>query len=421
MVSFSNVKEITIPNGNVKKITRNGVVLWEKNTGKLPSEYQEVEYITIPTGGYIDTQVIPSNHTTDIIFDFNTYLNDEFLFGTNVSQSWRYYFAGAFNNGYSFGHNNSDYTNYPNIWTTGQHHLLYNGDNNSVIMDGTTLESGRSIASYSNLLIGKRNSANFEGKIYYVKIINKSTGDAVRELIPCYRKSDMEVGLYDMVDDAFYVNSGTGTITQGPEILPSEEGKLPSAYKQVEYIESDGTQKIYTSYYMNVNSVIELEIYASSTTQHPPWNNGWEQVTGARYSYHHQSALQVSYNLNSHNCVIDYGTAGSGIQITPETKVAIRVQNNNHSIDNTPISQTGTFSGTCPYPLWVFDVNMAGSSEGPFTGRIYSYKISEGGTLVMNLIPCKRIVDNIIGMYDVVGKVFYINKGSGSFTAGPEV
>ena len=36
-------------------------------------------------------------------------------------------------------------------------------------------------------------------------------GELVREFIPCYRKSDKEVGLYDLVNSIFYTNAGTGT------------------------------------------------------------------------------------------------------------------------------------------------------------------------------------------------------------------
>jgi hypothetical protein len=42
----------------------------------------------------------------------------------------------------------------------------------------------------------------------------------VRDFIPCYRKSDNEIGLYDVVNGVFYANAGSGTFTKGNNITP---------------------------------------------------------------------------------------------------------------------------------------------------------------------------------------------------------
>ena len=43
----------------------------------------------------------------------------------------------------------------------------------------------------------------------------------IREFIPCYRKSDSVIGLYDIVNDVFYTNSGTGTFSKGANVVGS--------------------------------------------------------------------------------------------------------------------------------------------------------------------------------------------------------
>ena len=53
-------------------------------------------------------------------------------------------------------------------------------------------------------------------KIYYVKIYEWAT--LVRDFIPCYKKSDNVIGLYDLVGNQFYTNSWTGTFTKWPNI-----------------------------------------------------------------------------------------------------------------------------------------------------------------------------------------------------------
>lgn len=47
--------------------------------------------------------------------------------------------------------------------------------------------------------------------MHYCKIIDKSAGNVVRNLIPVYRKSDNVLGMYDTVTETLYVNSGSGS------------------------------------------------------------------------------------------------------------------------------------------------------------------------------------------------------------------
>ena len=46
-------------------------------------------------------------------------------------------------------------------------------------------------------------------RMYNVKI--RDNGNLVRDLIPCYRNSNNVIGMYDLVQDKFYTNNGTGT------------------------------------------------------------------------------------------------------------------------------------------------------------------------------------------------------------------
>ena len=53
-------------------------------------------------------------------------------------------------------------------------------------------------------------------RLYYLKMY--SDGDLVRDYVPCYRKSDSVIGLYDLVSKTFYTNQGSGTFTKGGDI-----------------------------------------------------------------------------------------------------------------------------------------------------------------------------------------------------------
>lgn len=46
----------------------------------------------------------------------------------------------------------------------------------------------------------------------------KEDGEYLQKFIPCYRKADGEIGMYDVINDVFYTNQGTGTFTKGSNV-----------------------------------------------------------------------------------------------------------------------------------------------------------------------------------------------------------
>ncbi len=58
---------------------------------------------------------------------------------------------------------------------------------------------------------------------------------------------------------------------------------------------------------------------------------------------------------------------------------------------------------------------------GAYNMKVYRLKLYENNVLVRDYVPCYRISDNVIGLYDSVNKVFYQNNGTGSFNKGNDV
>lgn len=55
-------------------------------------------------------------------------------------------------------------------------------------------------------------------------------------------------------------------------------------------------------------------------------------------------------------------------------------------------------------------------------GRFYGHAIvTNNSNEILHLVPCYRIADSVIGMYDLVAEAFYTNIGSGTFTKGDDV
>lgn len=64
---------------------------------------------------------------------------------------------------------------------------------------------------------GEFYSGSSRDMIFYGARISQGR-EIVREYIPCYRKSDGEIGLYEKYTDQFLTNQGTGTFTKGADV-----------------------------------------------------------------------------------------------------------------------------------------------------------------------------------------------------------
>ena len=56
-------------------------------------------------------------------------------------------------------------------------------------------------------------------------------------------------------------------------------------------------------------------------------------------------------------------------------------------------------------PKYIFQY---GNDYYPAKGRVYSFKAWDDNTLVIDLVPCIRLYDNAVGMYDLVEDLFYL-------------
>lgn len=191
--------------------------------GRLPSEYQEVEYLESIGTQYINTNFKPNNNTTvKTIAKFNNVLRNGALFGTRTA-----YNSDDF---YSFvivGNENNFRTDfYNNVKVSvakGTQELEIVKNKNVTVVNGTETINDYGIfdCNYNLFIFAMNNGGNTNGwlalaRIYYLQIINN--GSLVRNFIPCYRKSDSVAGMYDLVNNVFYTNAGTGSFIVGADV-----------------------------------------------------------------------------------------------------------------------------------------------------------------------------------------------------------
>ena len=248
-------------------------------TARLPNTYQEVKYIQASGSQYIDTGFKTTTEKLKVEFAcaFPFGIAGMSLMGSNSPYNLVPYGNG--NNtvahwvGSSSGIMSVDYE-------TGYNEVVYilnNGSISCTINGATTSDtySGSIINNYNFYIFGKNGGGNSAErgngyKLYYMKIYNNDT--LVRNLVPCYRKSDNEIGLYDLVNSVFYTNAGSGTFAKGANVSSSEflvESDLASVAISGDYndLENKPTIPTDTNYYpiRSYTSGLQISSYTGST------------------------------------------------------------------------------------------------------------------------------------------------------------
>ena len=194
---------------------------FESTSSRLPAAYQEIEWAESTSNGgqYINTQYRP-NGTSRFVTKALMY-NDYSVFGcfrrynlTGSGSTLRYYTGDSSGRDYW---NRIDLT--PHVYDIGGTYVMLDDE----VLDTFTRSSYQTTDTM--FLFGRSDGSLLNDfnrvRIYYFKIYDYDT--LVRDYVPCYRKSDNVVGLYDLVYDVFYTTP-TGSFTAGPDVSGGGDG-----------------------------------------------------------------------------------------------------------------------------------------------------------------------------------------------------
>lgn len=172
---------------------------------------------------------------------------------------------------------------------------------------------------------------------------------------------------------------------------------------EVEYLESDGSQYI-NSGLIGGNDVGLYVIVSRLNTQD-------RQIIGSR-----ESSGNTRFFIG--NSYIGWGTYfGIGSSTTGIVyEWGLNYLNNREFTENGGVVRALIDLGFTPtLPIFVFAFNYAGTAQC-WAGRMYAAKISQGSSVVMDLIPVR--VGTTGYMYDRVSGQLFGNVGGGNFILG---
>jgi len=215
----------------------------------LPVEYTQVDYIQSSGTQYIDTGYTFINATQKLEFNFTPLLIGDYrVCGSYISG----------HKGMIVQPRQTNMIEVGSLSITPDFDMLVN-TNYEVYLEAKNgsydfkLNSNTKTGSYgsrdaitnlSHYIFGVHQTSGITNaasmNLYYYKMYDNDV--LVRDMIPCYRNSDNEVGLYDLVNGVFYTNAGTGVFTYGNIATPN-----PSYPQRIHTINGDNTITISNS------------------------------------------------------------------------------------------------------------------------------------------------------------------------------
>ena len=185
--------------------------------------------------------------------------------------------------------------------------------------------------------------------------------------------------------------------------------ELPSAYRRVEYLESNGTQYINTTIAPKMNYT-RWEFSVRFT------DISGTQLIGAGYV--NRFVLRLTENKLGASVGDNYLSFDINADTVTTYNVVLQTGESAFAEVNGVKLTDWRITGFSALSIALFARHQSNSGTGHdyyCKCRIFNSKIYESGELVQNLIPCVRKADSKPGMYDTVSKTFYTNAGTGEF------
>ncbi len=200
-----------------------------RKPSKLPAEYQEVKYIESSGTQYIATWYNPKTTTEfEIEYEIVSY-NQRYCVPMWTRKDYNlnaYYFwyENNDNSYYGFWNQHTDPSSVAFHWVWVKRKITYHNNILSNWTQSVTVVTNQQ--PYWNIAIFWDESTwtvqeLWAMKIYMFKL--REWNNLIRDFIPCYRKADSVIGMYDLVNDVFYTNSWTWTFTKGNDVNLTEK------------------------------------------------------------------------------------------------------------------------------------------------------------------------------------------------------
>lgn len=210
----------------------------------LPSGYTALKYIESTGTQYIDTGVVP-NQDTKVELDFRLLSGAGALFGSRSGAQSNGFalqalssgkFGGTYGNANRGGESMYDYHRHIHVL---DRNVFYLDGNINITYPTATFSCPGNACIFTMYNNASVLSSGVVGRLYRCTMYDNGT--LIKDFVPTKRNSDDAVGVYDVRNNTFYPNSGTGAFIAGDE----------AAYR-IPILLSDGTANKTINLYSDV-------------------------------------------------------------------------------------------------------------------------------------------------------------------------
>ena len=199
--------------------------------------------------------------------------------------------------------------------------------------------------------------------------------------------------------------------------------RIPSAYQEVEYLKSSGTQYINTGVIPTVDTGVKVRGHFTSV------QNENNIILGASDQTAFANGKPYSVDPFPDKVYFPFGGfVGNSTDTLTITQIANTQYEYTLNYMDSGKASVDTLQMTLPTrtsmtskALYLFCLNGNGTA-GYYSHFALEYlQITQGESVIHDYVPCYRKADNVAGLYDLVTGTFYTNAGTGSFTVGANV
>lgn len=421
-----------VKQGNTKKYLLGADMQWCEmyKKSKIPDEYVEVEYIRGTGTQFINTGIEPTRTMIMelTVSDITSPSGGASLVGAKSGENTYQIFHTPYNGGRLYGRffgtsfNAAISENLSNkliITLDGaSHSLIVKNETAGTQPITQVIPNGSGGAIDYQMFIFAMNNAGSASTLSICnihKFVIKDTDGIKCHFIPVVRIADNKPGMYDIATKTFFTNHGTG------EFIPGRYKKLPTEYQQVEWIASNGQQRIQTDNIAQSGSACELTFELTAL----PSDNA--PLAG---SYNGSNDQRCYYGIVSTTGVL--GMAYRSTVWSDKTLVVGQKYNLlvdfHQSQQRMTLDDTDILVGHDSSPL-VQNVKTRlfgyAARSYPIAYKLYSAKLLLDGVVQQHFVPCyiKADGEGEIGLFDIINKQFFTNTNpdTGTFTKGSDV
>jgi uncharacterized protein YjdB len=311
--------------------------------------------------------------------------------------------------------------------TVVQAYATYSGDTSDIIREDFMLISVTGVTiSENSMTVGQHRTHTLSATVLPNNALNKNV---------TWSSSDSNVASVDSNGVVSGVSSGSATITvttvDGGYTAQCSVSVTASPYTELEYIESTTTGgqyidldiKLYETLGAWYDIAIKYNVSGAGKNPEQPTLFGCQDNTGSPWP-----GTFIRMNQTSSTNTIGRYIGGTGKDNT--------LGNNNTDIElpvktapdrNVTNLNNGNKTHSWGTSLFCAFSDASGTPFRFIAAKLYYFKLfsktsgTSQGTLIRDMMPCKRNSDNAIGLLDKVNNVFYTNPSGDAFVAGPVV